>query len=311
VATNDLLAADHLAYLFSYDTVHRKCRNEVSSREGVLKVDSQLVRVLNVKEPDHLPWKDLGIDYVVESSGHFTTMDKARAHIRAGARRVVITAPAGGEGVPTYVMGVNHVQYNPAQDRVVSNASCTTNCLAPLCSVLDRRFGIEEGLMTTIHALTASQPVVDGSSHKDWRGGRAATCNIIPAATGAAEAVTLCLPKLRGKITGMAFRVPVLDVSVVDLTVRLTKKTSYPDVVAAVQEASSQELRGIMHVVNAPLVSSDFIGSSYSSILDVQAGIELNPYFYKLIAWYDNEWGYAHRVVDLLKFMASKEGTER
>lgn len=306
VAINDLVQPDNLAYLFKYDTVHGRYHKSVSSTEDSLVVDGKKIKVTGLKDPTKLPWKELNVDYVVESTGRFTHLDDAKMHLTAGAKRVVISAP-GKDGVPTFVMGVNHEKYDPKNDTVVCNASCTTNCLAPLCKVLMDHFGIEEGLMSTVHSLTASQPTVDGPSHKDWRGGRAAGLNIIPASTGAAKAVVLCLPELKGKLTGMAFRVPTPDVSVVDLTVKLERDTTYEEIGAAMDEAAKTNLKGILATTDEQVVSSDFIGSQYSSIFDKQAGIALNRRFYKLIAWYDNEMGYSHRVVDLLEYMASKE----
>ncbi len=306
VAVNDLVPADNLAYLLKYDTVHGRCPLTVSSKENALVVDGRECKVFAEKDPSLLPWKDLRVDYVVESTGHFTKTEEAQKHLAAGAKRVVITAP-GKDAMPTYVMGVNHKKYDPSKDRVLCNASCTTNCLAPMTKVLLDHFGIEEGLMTTVHALTAAQPTVDGPSKKDWRGGRAAGYNIIPASTGAAKAVAKCLPEVEGKLTGMAFRVPVADVSVVDLTVRLSRDTSYEEICNAMKSASEKEMKGILAFTDEEVVSSDFIGTSYSCIFDKLAGIALNKRFYKLVAWYDNEVGYSHRVVDLLEYMASKE----
>ncbi|MDE3045830.1 MAG: type I glyceraldehyde-3-phosphate dehydrogenase [Verrucomicrobiota bacterium] len=306
VAVNDLVPPDNLAYLLKYDTVHGRFSKSVEVSGNSLVVDGRSIDVCAEKDPSKLPWKAHKVDYVVESTGRFTHLEDAKKHLEAGAKRVLISAPAK-DGVPTYVMGVNHTQYNPAVDTVLSNASCTTNCLAPLCKVLLQNFGIEEGLMTTVHSLTASQPTVDGPSHKDWRGGRAAGYNIIPASTGAAKAVVLCLPELKGKLTGMAFRVPTLDVSAVDLTVRLSCDTSYEEICKAMDAAAQGELKGILATTDEELVSSDLIGSHYSCIFDKLAGIALNKRFYKLIAWYDNEMGYAQRVVDLLGLMASKE----
>jgi glyceraldehyde 3-phosphate dehydrogenase len=306
VAINDLIAPDHLAYLFAHDTVHGTYPGSVSFQDHSLEIDGHSVAVTGEKDPALLPWKKLGIDYVVESTGRFTHRSDAEKHLTAGAKRVLISAP-GKDEIPTYVMGVNHTQYRPERDHILCNASCTTNCLAPLAKILLSRFGIEEGLMTTVHSLTASQPTVDGPSHKDWRGGRAAGANIIPAATGAAHAVTLCLPELKGKLTGMAFRVPTLDVSALDLTVRLARDTTYDEIAQAVYQASQNEMRGIVAYTEEELVSSDFIGSQYSCIFDKKAGIGLNKRFYKLIAWYDNEMGYASRVVELLEYMALKE----
>lgn len=305
VAVNDLVPADNLAYLFKYDTVHGHFPKSVTSEENTLIIDGKKIAVTAVKDPAQLPWKDLGVDYVVESTGRFTHLEDAQKHLQAGAKRVLISAP--GKDVPTFVMGVNHTHYDPKKDFVLCNASCTTNCLAPLCKVLLQHFGIEEGLMSTIHSLTASQPTVDGPSHKDWRGGRAAGHNIIPASTGAAKAVTLCLPELKGKLTGMAFRVPTIDVSSVDLTVRLSKDTTYEDICKVMDAAAKGELKGILATTDEQLVSSDFIGSHYSCIFDKLAGIALNKRFYKLIAWYDNEMGYSQRVVDMLEYLSTRE----
>jgi glyceraldehyde 3-phosphate dehydrogenase len=306
VVINDLVPPDNLAYLLRYDSVHR--RSPFSSEAGAdhLIVAGRKIAVSSEKDPTRLPWKSHQIDYVVESTGHFTALDDAKKHLEAGAKRVVITAPAKGD-LPTLVMGVNEQTYNPAFHTVVSNASCTTNCLAILTKVLLDHFGIEEGLMTTVHSLTASQPSVDGPSKKDWRGGRAASLNIIPASTGAAKAVGLCLPEVQGKLTGMAFRIPTADVSVVDLTVRLKKETTYDDICAMMKKESEGRLRGLLEYCDDEVVSSDFIGSRASCIFDKGAGIALSPRFYKLIGWYDNEMGYANRVVDLLRYMATRE----
>ena len=306
VAVNDLVQADNLAYLLKHDSVHGKPNFSVKAEGNDLIIDGKKIQVFSEKDPTKLPWKQLGIDYVVESAGIFTDKADAQKHIQAGAKRVVITAPAKGD-VPTFVMGVNEEKYNPKADFIVSNASCTTNCLAPLTKVLLENFGIEEGLMTTVHSLTAVQPSVDGPSKKDWRGGRAASINIIPSSTGAAKAVALCLPEVKGKLTGMAFRVPTTCVSVVDLTVRLSKSTTYDDICSAIKKAASGHMKGIIEFCDEEVVSTDFIGNSASCIFDKGAGIALNPHFYKLIAWYDNEWGYSHRVADLIKYMASKE----
>ena len=307
VAVNDIVPADNLAYLLKYDTVHRTFPGTVSHTENSLVVNGKEVKTYSEKEPEKLPWKSLGVDIVIESTGLFTSPELAGKHLTAGARKVVITAPAKGD-VPTFVMGVNEEKYRPGQDAVVSNASCTTNCLAPIVKVLLDEFGIEEGLMTTIHAMTASQPTVDGPSKKDWRGGRAASQNIIPSSTGAAKAVALCLPEVKGKLTGMAFRVPLADVSAVDLTIRLTKATSYEAICEAMKKASEGRMKGILQYCEDEVVSSDFIGSTYSSIFDKNAGIALNDRFFKLVSWYDNEMGYAARVVDLLLYIAKKDG---
>jgi len=307
VAVNDIVPAENLAYLFTYDSTHGRFKGKVEAKEGNLFINGKKVIVCNQKDPALLPWKDLGVDYVVESTGLFTKSELAQKHIQAGAKRVIITAPAKDD-VPTYVMGVNEDKFDPKKDTIISNASCTTNCLAPICRVLMEKFGIEEGLMTTVHATTATQPTVDGPSKKDWRGGRGAGQNIIPASTGAAKAVTLCLPELKGKLTGMAFRVPVPDVSVVDLTVRTKKPTSYEEICAAMKEASETYLKGILAVTDEEVVSSDFIGSKVSAIFDKGAGIALNPNFFKIIAWYDNEMGYSQRVVDMLLHIAQVDG---
>lgn len=306
VAINDLVPPENLAYLLKFDSIHRKADFPIHVVGGDLFLSEKKVKVFAERDPAFLPWKSLGIDYVIESTGHFTDPQGAYKHIEAGARRVMITAPAKGE-VPTFVMGVNEGKFNPEKDRIVSNASCTTNCLAPLIKILLDRFGIEEGLMTTIHSLTATQPSVDGPSKKDWRGGRAASINIIPSTTGAAKAVGLCLPEVKGKLTGMAFRIPTTDVSVVDLTVRLSQQTSYEEICREIKRCAEGPLQGIVQYCEEEVVSSDFIGSTASCIFDKGAGIELNSRFYKLVGWYDNEMGYARRVVDLLRYMVSKE----
>jgi glyceraldehyde 3-phosphate dehydrogenase len=306
VVINDLVPADNLAYLLKFDSVHRTPSFNIKAEGEYLNVDGKKSIVLSEKDPAKLPWRALGVDYVIEASGHFTNADDARRHIEAGAKRVIITAPAKGD-CPTLVMGVNEKTYNPLKDQIVSNASCTTNCLAPLTKVVLDEFGIEEGLMTTVHSLTATQPSVDGPSKKDWRGGRAASINIIPSSTGAAKAVGECIPAIKGKLTGMAFRVPTADVSVVDLTVRLSKDTTYNEICNAVKKAADGAMKGIIEYCEEEAVSSDFIGNTASCIFDKGAGIALNPRFYKLVAWYDNEMGYANRVVDLVRYMASKE----
>jgi glyceraldehyde 3-phosphate dehydrogenase len=308
VAINDLVPADNLAYLLKYDSTHGRFQGEVVVKDQTLVINGQIVHVFSEKNPIHLPWKKLNVDFVIESTGLFTTQEGARQHLTAGARRVIITAPAKDE-VATFVMGVNQEKYNPDKDYIVSNASCTTNCLAPLTKVLLDSFGIDEGLMTTIHSMTSSQPTVDGPSKKDWRGGRTASQNIIPSSTGAAKAVALCLPAVKGRLTGMAFRVPTVDVSVVDLTVRLSRPASYEEICQAMKSASEGSMKGILAYCDEQVVSTDFIGSSYSTIFDSEAGIALNDSFFKLIAWYDNEMGYAARVVDLLIYMASRERT--
>lgn len=306
VAINDLVPADNLAYLLKHDSVHKKANLKISVDTDGFVVNGKKTKVLSERDPTKLPWGSLGVDFVVESTGLFTQLEDAQKHIQAGAKRVIISAPAKGD-VPTFVMGVNESSYDPSKHTVVSNASCTTNCLAPLTKVLLDHFGIDEGLMTTVHSLTATQPSVDGPSKKDWRGGRAASINIIPASTGAAKAVGLCLPQVQGKLTGMAFRVPTADVSAVDLTVRLSKDTSYEEICEAVKKEASGSMKGILEFCDEEVVSSDFIGSTSSCVFDKGAGIALNKRFYKLVAWYDNEMGYSHRVVDLLRYMAKKE----
>lgn len=304
VAVNDVVSADQLAYLLKHDSTHGRYPGEVSFTDDAVIVDGKRIRVFSERNPAYLPWKELDIEVVIESTGIFTSQEEAHKHIEAGARYVVITAPAKGD-IPTFVMGVNHDKFRPDQ-QIVSNASCTTNCLATITKVLLDRFGIEEGLMTTVHALTATQPTVDAPSKKDWRGGRGAGYNIIPSSTGAAKAVSLCLPEVKGKLTGMAFRVPVADVSVVDLTVRLTKSTTYEDICRAMKEAAEGPLKGLLEYSDEQVVSSDFIGCTASAIFDRGAGIALNDHFFKIVAWYDNEMGYAARVVDLVQFMISR-----
>lgn len=306
VAINDLVPASNLAYLLKYDSTHGIFNANVEAQEDQIVVNGKKTLVLAEKDPEKLPWRELKVDYVIESTGLFTSPEGANKHILAGARRVVISAPSKGD-LPTFVMGVNHLKYNPTTDTIVSNASCTTNCLAPITKVLLDNFGIDEGLMTTVHSMTASQPVVDGPSKKDWRGGRGASQNIIPASTGAAKAVGLCIPEVKGKLTGMALRVPTADVSVVDLTVRLSRATTYEEICQAMKKAADGPMKGFLAYCDEELVSSDFIGSTYSAIFDKGAGIALNDKFYKIIAWYDNEMGYSCRVVDLLLYMASKD----
>jgi glyceraldehyde 3-phosphate dehydrogenase len=307
VAINDIVTPENLAYLLKYDSVHGRLKEDVKLEEDELVVKGKKTKIFAERDPAKLPWKELGVDYVLESTGLFTSVEGAQKHLSAGAKRVLISAPAKGEGVPTFVMGVNENKYNPLNDKILSNASCTTNCLALITKVLLDNFGIEEGLMTTVHAMTATQPTVDGPSQKDLRGGRAASQNIIPSSTGAVKAVALCLPQIKGKLTGMALRVPVVDVSIVDLTVRLSKPTSYDAIAEAMKKASEGSMKGILGYCDEMVVSSDFIGSRYSSIFDKEAGIALNDTFYKVVAWYDNEMGYASRCVDLLAYMAAKE----
>jgi glyceraldehyde 3-phosphate dehydrogenase len=315
VALNDLVPADNLAYLLKYDSTQGKFSGTVASEKSsptvaeddTLVVNGHKIKCLAVKEgPTALPWKSLGVDYVIESTGLFTEAEKARGHITAGAKKVLISAPGKGEDI-TIVMGVNHEKYDPAKHNIISNASCTTNCLAPVVHVLLKEgFGIDEGLMTTVHSYTATQKTVDGPSKKDWKGGRSAAINIIPSTTGAAKAVGLAIPEVKGKLTGMSFRVPTPTVSVVDLTVKTVKETSYKDICAAMKKASETYLKGILTYTDDEVVSSDFIHDPASSIFDAGSGIELNSRFFKLVSWYDNEWGYSNRCVDLLKYMVSK-----
>jgi glyceraldehyde 3-phosphate dehydrogenase len=305
VAVNDpFMDVEYMVYMFKYDSTHGRYKGNVSHKDGKLIVDGKEVAVYFKRDPAEIPWGTHGADYVVESTGVFTTADKAAAHVKGGAKHVIISAPSAD--APMFVMGVNHTKYDKSL-QVVSNASCTTNCLAPLAKVIHEKFGIHEALMTTVHAVTATQKTVDGPSGKDWRAGRGAGQNIIPATTGAAKAVGKVIPELNGKLTGMAFRVPNPDVSVVDLTARLEKPASYDEIKAAIKEASEGPLKGILGYTEDEVVSSDFIGDTRSSIFDANAGISLNPQFVKLISWYDNEYGYSHRVVDLIKYMASVE----
>ncbi|HEY9696181.1 MAG TPA: type I glyceraldehyde-3-phosphate dehydrogenase [Trichocoleus sp.] len=309
VGINDLVPPDNLAYLLKYDSTHGRYQGTVEAKEDGIVVDGKFVPCVAVRNPAELPWGKLGTDYVVESTGLFTNYDGAAQHLQAGAKRVIISAPTKDpDRVKTFVVGVNHNQFDPATDVIVSNASCTTNCLAPVAKVLQDSFGLAEGLMTTVHSMTATQPTVDGPSKKDWRGGRGASQNIIPSSTGAAKAVTLVLPELKGKLTGMAFRVGTPDVSAVDLTFKTEQSTSYRDICVAMKAAAEGELAGILGYTEEEVVSSDFITDPHSSIFDAKAGIELNSNFFKIISWYDNEWGYSCRVIDLMLAMASKEG---
>jgi glyceraldehyde 3-phosphate dehydrogenase len=308
VGVNDLFASDALAYLLKHDSTHGRFKGTVEAREDGLVVNGKMVKCFATKNPAEIPWGQLGVQHVVESTGIFTDSAGAGNHLKAGAQRVIISAPAKSEEIPTLVMGVNQNTYDPAKHKIVSNASCTTNCLAPVAYVIDKQFGLTEGLMSTIHAVTATQPTVDGPSKKDWRGGRGAFQNIIPSSTGAAKAVALAMPQLKGKLTGMSFRVPVPDVSVVDLTFKTAKSTTYKDICAAMKAASEGELKGFLGYTEEEVVSTDFIGDSRSSIVDAGAGIELNANFFKVVSWYDNEWGYSNRVVDLMIHMARKEG---
>jgi len=308
VGINDLVPPDNLAYLLKYDSTHGRFKGKVVAIPDGIVIDDRFIPCVSVRNPAELPWGKLGVDYVVESTGLFTDYVGAENHLKAGAKRVVISAPTKDpDRVKTMVMGVNHHLFDPSQDLIVSNASCTTNCLAPIAKVINDNFGLTEGLMTTVHAMTATQPTVDGPSRKDWRGGRGAAQNIIPSATGAAKAVALVLPELKGKLTGMAFRVPTPDVSVVDLTFKTATATSYQQICAAMQQAATGQLVGILGYTDEDVVSTDFQGDTHSSIFDAGAGIELNPNFFKIVSWYDNEWGYSHRVVDLMLSMALQE----
>jgi glyceraldehyde 3-phosphate dehydrogenase len=315
VAVNDLVPADNLSYLLKYDSTQGRFDGEVYSEKSssaveeddVLVVNGNKIKCLAVKEgPAALPWKELGVDIVIESTGLFTEASKAQGHITAGAKKVIISAPAKGEDI-TVVMGVNHEKYDAKAHNIISNASCTTNCLAPVVHVLLKEgFGIEEGLMTTIHSYTATQKTVDGPSKKDWKGGRSAAINIIPSTTGAAKAVGLAIPEVQGKLTGMSFRVPTPTVSVVDLTVKTVKATSYKEICAAMKAASETYLKDILAYTSDEVVSSDFIHDTHSSIFDAGSGIELNSKFFKLVSWYDNEWGYSNRCVDLVRYIVGK-----
>jgi glyceraldehyde 3-phosphate dehydrogenase len=301
LGVNDpFLDAENMAYLFRHDSVHGRYEGEVSHDKDTLTIDGQTFKVYAQRDPATIPWATLGVDYVIDSSGVFTTIEGCEAHLKAGAKRVIITAPS--KDAPMFVMGVNENEYNG--ETIISNASCTTNCLAPLTKLIDQKFGIVEGLMTTVHALTINQITVDGASKKDKRAGRAAGLNIIPATTGAAQAVGKVYPPIDGKLTGMAFRVPIPDVSVVDLTCKLGRSTSMEEIRAVVREASEGEYRGIIGYTEEEVVSSDFIGDVRSSIFDANACVALNDTFFKLVAWYDNEWGYSNRVADLLIHVA-------
>ena len=303
VGINDLCPADYLAYMLKYDTMHGRCKADIESRESALVVNGQVIPVFSERDPANLKWGKLGAEYIVESTGLFLTKEKAAGHIAAGAKKVVMSAPSKDD-TPMFVMGVNHKNYT-SDMQFVSNASCTTNCLAPIAKVLHENFGIKDGLMTTIHSVTATQETVDGPSLKDWRGGRAATANIIPSSTGAARAVGKVIPELNGKLTGMSMRVPTLDVSVVDLTVNLEKPATYDEICAAMKKASEGELKGILGYTDEQVVSSDFLGDTRTSIFDAKAGIALTDTFVKVVSWYDNEIGYSNKVLDLIEHMYS------
>jgi len=306
VGINDpFIDAEYMAYMLRYDSVHGRFKGSASAKDNQLRVNGRTVAVYAAKQPEEIPWAACGAEYVVESSGVYDTLDSASAHLKGGARKVVITAPS--KDAPMFVMGVNHTEYRKEMT-VISNASCTTSCLAPLAKVVHDRFGIEEGLMTTVHAITATQKTVDGPSRKDWRGGRAASTNIIPSSTGAAKAVGKVIPELNGKLTGMAFRVPTVNVSVVDLTCRLAKSAKYEEIKATLKAAAEGPMKGIIGYTEDDVVSSDMIGEPCTCVFDAKAGIALNDHFVKLIAWYDNEWGYSCKVVDLIRHMAVVAG---
>ena len=303
VGINDpFVDPEYMVYMTKYDTVHGKFGGEVSFDAGKLIVNGKSINVFDKMNPNEIPWGEVGAEYVVESTGVFVAQEKAELHLQGGARKVVISAPAKSKETPTFVMGVNEDKYTKDMT-VVSNASCTTNCLAPLTKVINDNFGVVEGLMTTVHATTATQKTVDGPSKKDWRGGRAAAGNIIPSSTGAAKACALVIPEVTGKLTGMSFRVPTLDVSVVDLTVRLEKSTTYEEICAKIKEASEGSMKGILGYTEEMVVSSDFVGDPRTSVFDAKAGIMLNPNFVKLVSWYDNEWGYSNKILDLIAHM--------
>lgn len=305
VAINDpFITADYMAYMVKYDTIHGGFKGEIKEENGKLVVNGKEIKIYNEMDPKNIPWGADGVEYVLECSGVFTTLEKAQAHLDAGAKQVIISAPS--KDAPMFVMGVNNDKYDPSMT-IVSNASCTTNCLAPLAKVIHDHFGIKDGLMTTVHSTTATQKTVDGASKKDWRGGRAAAANIIPSSTGAAKAVGKVIPELNGKLTGMAFRVPTIDVSVVDLTCNLGKPTTYEEICKVMKEASENEFKGIIEYVDDPVVSSDFLHDNHTSIFDATAGIMLTDTFVKLVAWYDNEWGYSNKLVDLARYIATKK----
>lgn len=308
VCINDLVPAEAIAYLLKYDSTHGRFSGSVEAQDNAIVVNGKHIPCISVRNPEELPWAEYQVDYVVESTGLFTTYEGASKHLTAGAKRVIISAPTKDpEQVKTLLVGVNHDSFDPRVDAIVSNASCTTNCLAPIAKVINDNFGLKEGLMTTIHAMTATQPTVDGFNKKDLRSGRSAAQNIIPASTGAAKAVALVLPELAGKLTGMAMRVPTPNVSVVDLTFRTEQATSYDEICRAMEAAALGEMKGVLGYTTEPVVSTDFTGDPHSSIFDASAGMELNSNFFKVVAWYDNEWGYSNRALDLILAMVAKE----
>lgn len=304
VGINDLLDAEYMAYMLRYDSTHGRFQGDVKVEGGQLIVNGKKIRVTSETDPANLKWNEIGADYVIESTGLFTKMEKAGAHLKAGAKKVVISAPS--EDAPMFVMGVNHTSYKPDMN-IVSNASCTTNCLAPITKVVNDRWGVEEGLMTTVHSTTATQKTVDGPSKKDWRGGRGAAQNIIPSSTGAAKAVGKVIPELKGKLTGMSFRVPTANVSVVDLTVRLKKPAKYEEICKAMKDEAEGAMKGILGYTDEDVVSTDFMHDARTSIFDAKAGIQLSDTFVKLVSWYDNEWGYSSKVLDLIEYMDTKK----
>jgi len=302
VGINDLIDVEYMSYMLRYDTVHGQFKGTVEVKDGKLVVNGKAIRVTAEKDPANLKWNEIGADFVIESTGLFLEKSKAEAHIKAGAKKVILSAPSKDD-TPMFVYGVNHKTYKG--EDIFSNASCTTNCLAPIAKVINDKFGLVEGLMTTVHATTATQKTVDGPSAKDWRGGRAAAGNIIPSSTGAAKAVTVVIPALKGKLTGMAFRVPTLNVSVVDLTCRIEKAATYAEICAAMKAASEGELKGVLGYTEDEVVSSDFIGEVRTSVFDAKAGISLNGNFVKIVSWYDNEWGYSNKLLDMIAYVAS------
>ncbi len=309
VGINDLVPSDSLAYLLKYDTMHGRFDGDVAATGTGIRANGQDIQCFAERDPSKLPWGDVGVDYVIESTGFFTHHEGASNHLTAGAKRVLVSAPTKTpDEVGTFCYKVNHENIDPAKDKIISNASCTTNCLAPITKVIHDTFGLDEGLMTTVHAATATQPTQDGPSQKDWRGGRNAYMNIIPSSTGAAKAVALCIPEMKGRLTGMAFRVPTADVSVVDLTFRTSKKTSLAGINAAMKAASEGPMQGVLGYTEEAVVSSDFVGDTHSSIFDATAGIELNDNFFKVVSWYDNEIGYSNRLIDMIKYLAGLDG---
>jgi glyceraldehyde 3-phosphate dehydrogenase len=307
VGINDpFINADYMAYMLKHDTAHGEFDGDIRAENGMLFINGNIINVFSEKDPENIPWSHINADYIVESSGAFCTTEKASAHLKAGAKKVIISAPAKDEVTPTFVYGVNQNMYNPAMN-VVSNASCTTNCLAPLAKVINDKFGIVEGLMTTVHAITSTQHTEDSPSPRNWRLGRAAGANIIPSTTGAAQACGIVIPELKGKLTGMSFRVPVIDVSVVDLTCRLQTSTTYSEICEIIQRASEKEMKGVLGYTDQMVVSSDFCGDPRTSIFDEKAGIMLNDNFVKLVSWYDNEWAYSCKLLDLINYMCQKD----